>query len=174
MLESSNQYLRRLKTLNIKRLGKGRYSAVYAHPTLNDTAVKVIYDPDPQYVKFAKRCMRLNNPWLPRIYAIEKVHFADSVSHIIFMERLEKPTVSQIKKACEKVQNGLEAHFKVPPPHRFSSFFRSHWIRISQTANDQQIRQLAKIMCAVGANDIHDGNVMMRGDQLVFTDPVAS
>ncbi len=174
MSETLDQYTRRLRKMKIKQLGSGAYSRVYAHPEHEDVAVKLLTDEDPRYLKFAKECMKLDNPWLPKVYSIEKVRFGDGeVSHLIFMERLNKPTAVKIKKASEVIQQDLPACLRINAGN-FANFRPMVWRRVKQYTKDKSIKQMANLLAKIDTNDIHDGNVMMRGDQLVFTDPVAS
>jgi hypothetical protein len=64
---------------------------------------------------------------------------------------------------AKKVYGGFES---------FRPFYE--WELIRRHSSSASLKELARILQDVRARDIHNGNVMLRGSQLVFTDPVAS
>lgn len=51
----------------------------------------------------------------------------------------------------------------------------SDWKKVAKLSTDKNIRELAALLAKVGADDIHEGNLMIRDDgHPVITDPVAS
>lgn len=80
------------------------------------------------------------------------------------------------RKEIEK-RNRKEGRF-LPPRDQIDSLTGAHasdWQKIAKLSNDKNIRELAELLAKVGADDIHEGNLMIRDDgHPVITDPVAS
>jgi hypothetical protein len=193
--ETLDQYTAKLvKTLNIKKLGRGMYASVFQHPVYHNVAVKVVQD-DPAYMYFAKFCMKNpDNQWLPKIVSIHAVDFDGrrKSSHIIFFQKLRPARRSEIKAAMQQIfktipikyfaQDAQDAQddplFK--PMAHYDDFqdLDGHWRHIANKTTDDDVRVVAKYFANLNGVDLHHNNVMMRDDrgraQLVFTDPVAS
>ena len=192
--ESIQQYSDRLiKTLKIKHLGTGAYGSVFQHSTYHNVAVK-IFENDPMYLKYIKICQTSTNPWLPRVVSIHKLKMNEienlrskSTAWIVFFEKLRPVKKSELKAAVQTILKQLpDSDFDRYDPDTWLNERRSYfstfeefqvrdWKRLSKLATDPSIKELSTILAKVYAEDIHDGNVMIRSDgQLVFTDPVAS
>ncbi len=83
-----------------------------------------------------------------------------------------------IKQRAEiKKRNKKEGRF-LPPLDEIDSLTGMHaddWRKVAKLSADKHVRELAALLARIGADDIHDGNVMMRDDgHPVITDPVAS
>lgn len=168
--ESITSYKRRLQKLRIKKLGSGLFSTVYQHPTHSDVVVKLVND-DPMYIKYAKYCMaHPKNAYLPKVYSIHRVTLVCEYTgrryhcHLVFLEKLQSAGQKKISTLAKDLFGKL----------RFTSVDYDEWRDLAKSTKDTQLRDLAKILYKLEAEDIHSENVMRRGDQLVFTDPVAS
>lgn len=172
-METITEYRKRLREMGIKRLGGGLFSTVYQHPTLPNVAVKMIVRNDPKYIEYAQKCAGLDNPWLPKIYGIEYAKVLKRGKEItvafVFLERLKRASRVEQRQAAKKI-TGEDYVSRGYDPH-WTSF---NWRRISTIHKDEHVKTVARLLDDIDVNDIHKGNVMMREDQLVFTDPVAS
>lgn len=173
-LETIDQYVKRLKRSGVKELGRGFFSKVFAHPHTDTVAVKLTCKVDRRYINYAKKCQQLQeNVWLPKVMSINSVRFSNAQRHLIFMERLAPAKAHHVKKAIQQILAGTTVtntrKFKT-----FHDFSADIWSRVAAQSPSAHIRELAQIMYRLRPDDLHNGNVMMRGEQLVFTDPVAS
>lgn len=191
--ENSGEYIQRLtKTLNVKRLGSGAYASVFQHPVYHNVAVKFVQE-DPAYVEYAWFCKKHpKNKWLPKVVSIHSVKFDEvdwedgnsDEGTLVFFQKLRKAKPAEIKKAAQEILKDVpDSWFEKNTYERadyknFYTFDDPEWNVVSKFAKDKDTKELALELEGMGANDIHDANVMMRdeGDrsQLVFTDPVAS
>lgn len=107
--ERSWDYRDRLKSLGIKRLGRGSNAEVFQHPKYKDIVVKVYQKTDRDKGEYwLKWCMKhQSNPYVPRLYKIGKLKNLEIDEedegyvlshHIAFMEKLQKATKSEIDK----------------------------------------------------------------------------
>ena len=164
-METLSQYRKRLSKLKVKKLGGGWFSDVYQHPTLPDVAVKIVHRKDPKYVEYARECMSLQNPWLPRVYGIEtrEVQWKGKAITLtfVFLEKLKRAKYLDRVESVKKFSRSA------------IDFDDVNWRRVRRN-KDPEIRQVGKLLTKLEANDLQDCNVMLRGKQIVFTDPVAS
>lgn len=173
-LETIDQYVKRLKNIGVKELGKGFFSKVFSHPHNSEVAVKLTCKTDRRYINYAKKCQQLHeNLWLPKILSINSVKFSNGQRHLIFIERLRTAKAQEVKKAIHQILAGTNVT-NVGKFKTFHDFSTSTWLAVAAQSPSDDIRELAKIMHRLRPDDLHNGNVMMRGEQLVFTDPVAS
>lgn len=188
--ETRHEYLTRLTgTLKIKRLGKGAFASVFQHPVYSNVAVKYV-DPDEDYayMYFIRECMKKqHNRFLPKVIGINYVkmdrsQYADRSERgaLIFFQKLRPAKVSEIKRAVSEMMDTLPNDNPIRQDHSstFEEFSSYEWEELAKHSSDRDIREVAKMMLKMKANDIHNGNVMMRDEgnksQLVFTDPVAT
>lgn len=191
--ETLNQYSERLMhTLGIKRLGRGNFAQVFQHPVYHNVAVKVVKD-DPNYIEYVRFCMQNpTNPWLPRIIDIVDAKIDDDdfdmygdywrrtekkpvqvPIEVVFFEKLREASNREIHAAVKKVLAEVPSNMLVKEFfYDFASFNRDTWYVVSISTTDPHLKQFAEMAHECRFEDIHGDNVMMRGDQLVFTDPV--
>lgn len=199
--EKVKDYITRLvRTLKIRELGAGYFSTVFQHPVYHNVAVKVTHKSDPLSIVYLENAMKHpDNPWFPKIIGIYKVgyhggdmqqklinmdddHMAFSeIGHIVFMQKLRRATAKEIKNAVHEILATLPQHKFKYFRHRYvdGGFENMDWELIEKYTTDEHVRQVAALLNALDADDIHEDNVMMRDDgvgkpHLVFTDPVAS
>jgi len=179
-LETVSEYKKRLKNIGIREIGAGYFSHVYAHPKQSDVVVKLVAKQDPRYIRYAKRCMKVDNRWMPKVLGITNATFITkrkkgpptAKRQIVFLERLRKAKIREIKAAVKSILQGVDVDHDYYVT--FDDFDRQTWRDIWKQSPCKETRQFAEIMYRYCPEDIHNDNVMMRGDQLVFTDPVAS
>lgn len=191
--ETLKQYSERLMhTLGIKRLGRGNFAQVFQHPVYHNVAVKVVKD-DPGYIKYAWFCMKNpTNPWLPKIIDVVDVKIDDDdydedndywrrtnkkplqvPIEVVFFEKLRPASSQEIYAAVQKVLADVPSTELVREFFwDFTSFNRDTWHVVATYTTDPDLKQFAQLAHDERFEDIHNGNVMMRGNQLVFTDPV--
>lgn len=172
------EYVKRLiKDLKIKQIGEGAYSQVFQHPKLKNIVVKLVLH-DEEYLKFARFAMdNPKNPWLPRIAAIEPIKFDgfrlsnSSNSYLVFLEKLQPASFELQKSLIWKLVDTYELHIHASIHKWFS---KSSWKKLALNSKDPGLAQFAAF-AAKNFNqlDINSENVMARGRQLVFTDPIA-
>jgi hypothetical protein len=187
--ETYDSYINRLtKDLKIPHLGSGEFAKVFAHPTHPNVAVKVFIDDDPylNYLNLAKKYKK--NKWFPKIIAIKKVKFfsekdddvkrSSHSGYIVFMEKLSPITKKQFADLSAKFFNIIPEEKRLLFIPKYSKdlsdigyFF---WKGIMKYSKDKEITELAKVLNAFKAIDVHSGNIMKRPNgEFVFTDPVS-
>ena len=227
--ETVKQYTNRLvRSLNIKRLGRGHYSQVFQHPVYHNVAVKLCTLQDPASIIYLREAQkRPHNPWFPKVESIHRVAFHDTdlsrdefnrkdadgdlmmyVTHIAFLEKLKPVKGRQYNDACQLLLASVPDRFfamqvpmwKVGMSHAevearqdiiaynehqpfndpreevtLEGITDEQWAVIARNATDPHVKELARVLLRLNANDIHDGNVMLNADgHPVITDPVAS
>lgn len=190
--ERLQNYVKRLKKLGIKRLGGGSFANVFQHPTLPDVVVKLLVENDwgyEQYVKFSQK--NPANKYVPKILqvvnadqAFDKKHEADVENlRLIFMEKLQPALDDDYLEFANDCSATLylkgNANFA-----RMDSAINymnsvSTWVQLSTQKKDPQLAALAQFIVKTrgkrgAALDMHSGNIMMRGNQVVVTDPFST
>jgi hypothetical protein len=188
--ESLEDYLKRLVTKEkIKKLGGGAFSQVFQHPQFHNVVTKVYSGKDKLFAKYVKWCMQhQNNPYVPKI--IEQVDYQNpdpaakiKTYHIVFMQKMTPVSGKRYVQAfldalkldpeeddeiVDQLRDGLETNDMYILNSAVKQAFK-------QGNGDRHFAEVWKHITSygVGNMDLHKGNVMMRGNQLVFTDPVA-
>ncbi len=178
--ETREQYKERLvKQLGIKQIGQGGYADIFEHPNHPNMVVKVSVN-DERYDGFAMECMDIRgNPWLPKIYSRHKVKMEDDVGRevpafIYFMEKLVPVEDHEISAAVQQIAKTVDG-FNLHPDSHFYVLEMDDWHRIHFDSTDHHVQELAGVMLAVVADDLHDGNIMKRPStgHVVIVDPAA-
>lgn len=166
----------------LTKLGNGCFATAYASG--RDQVIKVSVGNDWGYMSFLEAMSRMksHNPWLPRIHWV-RVFMGrsgrDSDSRIVTcLERLERPWDSSgdVEDLSQKnaplwqvyatMCKEIEGHVDRPETRQ------QDWIK----RNPQLREALAVIHVAMASSgrgtDLHCGNFMVRGRQLVITDPI--
>lgn len=156
---------------SLRDLGEGCWGTVFEHPTDKNIVVKVFDREDNAYFAYLKWAVEnQSNVYAPKIYS---AHESDSIG-IVFMERLEPLGPKQFK-------NFSETHFKLDTLRRsyVSSATLMDNTLLSTVAYKESpdFRSLLRFLMDVARDgryvvDLHDGNAMMRGNQVVVTDPI--
>lgn len=166
-----SNYVRHLKdTLNIEHLGAGFSADVFAHPVDANIAVKVVDDGDITYLKYVDWIKQHpNNPFVPKIYGVEDVKIAqpddEEVGYkIIFMEKLRN--MSQV--AYERF---IMKTFGTPAEDLTEDDVKQQ----TEIELDLDLKELLEFITSFeDSTDFHSGNFMLRGNQVVFVDPLAT
>lgn len=178
--EKFDAYVKRLKdTLNVTRLGKGAWGQVFQHPKMPNVAVKVFHS-DPKYNRFIRWAQKhQNNRFIPKVIDVVDVNSNDGKMSIVFFEKLTPATDTAVKKELNRIRKilGISAigrQFK-----NFNAFTPAEWEQMAEQTKDADLAEFAQWMVANVTSrkkptiDLHNKNVMLRGSQLVFTDPAA-
>jgi hypothetical protein len=184
--ETRDEYFTRLtKALKIKKLGSGMYATVFQHPVYTNVAVKYVGSDDEMYMKYIRIVSKTpGNPWLPRVLSIHRLTMDEAdrwgdedkaEDYLIFFEKLKPASKASIAKATKQIMNTLVwpkeeddvnddlVYLKGMARHPLSDWYSSDWSLVHKYTTDPKIKQCTKILMDVDVNDIHSGNVMMRG-----------
>ena len=174
--ESFEDYIDRLEELGIECIGEGAYACVFQHPTLKNIVVKVFKTKDVEFAKYLKFCRtHQHNPYVPKIYGH---HRSSTEYEIVFLERLKRVRVwqavsrlvsKQFTLTKEQAKN-LKSAFMMPEPETFRELNKL----VKSRAANPDFEEFWNHIRTHGPRrlDFHPGNMMLRGKQLVFTDPV--
>lgn len=197
--ESKPDYFNRLEQeLKIERLGSGAFARVFQHPTHPEVVVKIFTDEDRAYKAFLKFVLaNQGNKYLPKILSVhhhdhtpkKKIkdrsidELVDSRYTLVFMEKLQPAKLTDIREFIAKAPfESEQLKAKQAKPYSFvtnlNSFDSVEWRDLAKQTSDQELSVVAKFFTKILKNeshalDLHDFNVMMRGSQLVFTDPTS-
>lgn len=154
-MRESKRLIRRLINRGYSLLGSGCYSAVFEGQD-KTRAIKIgstLADP---WLIYAEQVQSLDNPLFPRIYSLHTFEYEDY--YVAITERL----------TCVGDNWGPDAE----------------WMRLSREIRDCSstepcVREAGKLLNSLLHNidyarlDLHKGNIMKRGNQLVLNDPLA-
>jgi hypothetical protein len=146
-----------------------------------------MHQPDPAYLAYLRQSSKhRNNPWLPRVLDINSRAFdtanrrSGTTAWIIVLERLRSASGAEVKNAVDTVLATVNPRYlgtKSPDAYRtFDDIKKPLWQAIAQHSSDADIRVFAEFLSQFAPQniDVSNANVMMRGSQLVFADPVLS
>lgn len=165
------------------QLGKGNFSEVWAKPgerfvlkiMLNDTS-------DDCYIDFIQALQHANNPHFPKIgrlrhFKLQHEEFGNLDWNIIPIERLEKLSTKAIRKRGDAQLVLAYCQMKRGDNTRY------RWFKNPQEIYDQHIEDYPELgealkfldrhiarTCRI---DLHEDNMMLRGNTLVITDPAS-
>lgn len=153
----------------MKRLGRGATASVFQHPKYSEVVVKVgLAKPDSEGYEWLHWCRSHLNPWTPQVYSLEELDTVlpegkEGRMFIAFMERLEKADSAVVRRF-------FADHATV-----FPKLERSFWGFDPDALKSIKDKELLSALRAVNRFkhcDFKLENVMMRGSQIVFSDPV--
>jgi len=175
--------------LNLKRLGEGAFATVIGSPS-GKTVFKIGADDGDgpytdvrcdAYLNYLKViCKDQANPFFPKIKSATVYHRGEEYAYIIEMERLTSLEdgknrnklgaterhlfdVLQDDESLEGMARNAELMLKLAPELKRNK---------KVTSLLTMFKKLSELIEDWGS-DIHDGNIMLRGRQLVITDPIA-
>lgn len=172
--ETLEDYSNRLvKTLNIKRLGSGAYAHVFQHPTFSNIVVKVFTARDKAYKKYLAWCLKhQNNKYVPKIIeaVLVKSEAGDAYT-IVFMQKMKKVSNNKFRAWLE-IMFGKKVADNYDQVNWEKLYGALH--KAASKIKDSDFREVWDHVLSHGTNrlDLHPGNIMMRGSQVVFSDPV--
>ena len=165
--------------------GAGGYAVVYFHPN-RPYMIKVAKQPDKNYLAYANfaRYYYQTNPLLPAIYDIwskndyflvvgEKLNSARGKVPSPFIELTSYYLFAGVKRLAKDPNHvfSLEDLIRQMPGWRQNlKADRQAWFANNKTNLQAIIKFIANQRAMI---DMHIGNIMMRGNEIVFTDPVA-
>ena len=172
-----------LKNNGYEKLGFGIFSGVFAKPG-EKFVLKVNRRPD-CYLDFVKKLSRNMNPHLPRVGTIRIYNEGDSKNkwYVIPLEKLEEITLEDHISRYD-VLFVLSRALMLDPKHMYlSSEVRpllpappeEIYDRLKDRFNklDSALKFVEDNFYNVCNIDLHEGNIMLRGDTIVITDPVS-
>lgn len=175
--ETSDEYIKRLLKLGIKQLDRTHSrGGVFSHPTMPNVVVKiasthssafgksVAYD----WYRWAKA--HSSNVWVPRVYNLTKLDIEGHVEwYACMMERLNKAPKGALrsliaKKSLQKVI--------VYDPDTMSYDIDKRYLKDIKEQDLKVALEKIERLSREDKCDLADQNIMLRGKQIVFTDPV--
>ena len=160
-----------LEDNNFKKKGEGVFSSVYA-----DDSHKVVIkinkgNIDESYIKFANFCRKENSPHLPKLGKIRK--FGDY--YVLAMERLETSNSNNFRDMCnwiEKVSTVIGDSLKTK-----QSILDAEVPVVYEPQKEGIIKIIKDMKSLLDSDigfDLHDGNIMLRGNTIVLIDSISS
>ncbi len=184
--ETFKNYIQRLaKDPKIKKIGESN-GVVFQHPTDRRIVVKVFHD-DLYYEKYLSWvAAHPQNKYAPKLFG--SVHSLPDddpgAGHIkiAFIEKLKPATLKDIAKGIAYVSELIASSKWAPSlPIKgwgsvapdFMHLTQNQWRGLVEQRRDADMAAFAKFILSIdGHVDLHSKNVMKRGTQLVFPDPV--
>ena len=160
-----------LEDNNFKKKGEGVFSSVYAddsHKVVIKINKGVI---DNSYIKFANFCRKENSPHLPKLGKIRK--FDDY--YVLAMEKLETSNSSDFKDMCSwigKVSIVIGRSLKTK-----QDILDAEIPAVYESQRDGIIKIIKDMKSLLDSDinfDLHDENIMLRGNTIVLMDPISS
>ena len=163
-------------------IGSGSFATVWEHPKFN-YVIKTFNARDRSYLEWVQACLQnQNNPFIPKFVSTKPM----KISPGVFGIRLEKLTpisggVKDIVFQTEELINecSIDADEPVSSVREIQKVLKQSYPQLVPfaQANPGYVEAVALIVNIInngpGVNDLSNGNnTMLRGNQLVFTDPV--
>lgn len=187
--ESLTDYLVRLsKTSGIQKLSGGAFSQVFQHPAKENVVVKVVSNLDISYNAYLTWCTEnQHNPFVPRILESWEYPDAKEPFRILFLEKLKKfangahfarRLTKLFKFPSDEVRNETLGLLKHIIKTDNQSIFIHKLIDLAEDFDAPEefkdVIYFIEGQFSIGDFDLHWCNAMLRGNQIVITDPVAS
>jgi hypothetical protein len=174
--ESYEHYVRRLVgDLDIKLLGDGVYASVFKHPTDPNIAVKV-YRKDIGYERYIDWCLKnKRNKYVPKLKGKAKVFKDKSNNYIgvVFLEKLVSVSQASYRKFCTYISDSLARSAGYVPQYPIDEYDKEDWELVAGYMPDKDLSDLARFLVSNWEHlDVSISNLMLRGNQVVFTDPL--
>lgn len=166
---------------NFEKIGRGLFSSVFASQTENFVVKVNRGNIDESYIKFVEFCQKNNSPHLPKMGKIKKY---DNF-YIIFVEKLkpmedffgmgEMSTWKFFNYCIDIINSTNDDEFK---KEKIKEAFNK---RTNYSLNENILEQIFEISFLMSKFlkelpdrnmlDLHSGNIMLRGNNLVVIDP---
>jgi hypothetical protein len=184
--ETLDDFVASMKNRGAKIIGRGNNAMVFTNPDNDNTVIKVMHQPDPAYLAYLRQSNKHpDNPWLPQVLDInsQALDSPDQRSTTtvwnIILERLRPASGAEVKNAVDTVLATVDPRYLGAKPidtYRTFDDIKKLWPTIAQHSSNADIRVFAEFLSQFRPQDIDvsNTNVMMRGPQLVFADPVLS
>ena len=161
---------------SFKIKGSGSYANVYVDPS-KDYVYKM-YSRDYGYDCYLKflQSQKQQNPFAPKVYAVRVLKGTDgSRCTVVCTEKLKPFTTKGQKHKGERMKIFRKAEFLFEKYYQF--LYDSDGIYRIKSSKDKLVRLVEDLYAFYGTKhcgspDIHKGNLMLRGNQVVITDPL--
>lgn len=145
----------------LEEIGNGCYATVYSAKKL-DYVVKVGYKDSDPYWSYVKKVLKdkTNNPYFPKI----RKAFTVYDKYYVVMERL-KPIPYNVRRmdSWDSSTESLNNRAKLLAKRKL----------VSRKYGKGKLKEAIDLINSLGyCSDVHYNNIMLRGKQLVITDPV--
>ena len=184
--EEYADYLERVAE-NCTLINSGAYAEVFECPKVKGFVVKV-FSPleDEAYDTYLRWCIKhQENPYVPRVHSyviydtVKQDNTVKNAIGIVFIEKLKPVKPKQYCDLAKKLSNA-GARLNDKGIDSICTLTSKDWAKVSKS-KDTHLASFARFM-AINTrrkttnygNDCHDGNIMMRGAQPVFTDVVCN
>ena len=178
--DSTKQVLTRY---GFKQIGFGTFASVWAHPDL-DYVLKTFSQRDKAYLNWVTVCSaHKNNPYLPKFISVKPLQLATGV-YAVRMERLA-PAPFNYERIADNISKLVSDCIYDRPDiktiedmvQHIQTKHGSSLEYLKSYVNDVQLLQailliVEFIRSGQGHPDINVRNIMLRGNTIVFTDPV--
>jgi hypothetical protein len=171
--EAFDNYLKRLLDMGMERLGKGGFSTVFQHPDHANVVVKVgLETPQSRAYSWLNWCQSVRNRYAPKVHYLNELDTATPTNwkrkapprmFIAFLEKLT-PADPQVVRAFFKEHDYVFAQLEP----KFWGIDADNF----KFVEDKDLLAVLKTIDRIGYSDLKLENVMMRGKQIVFADPV--
>lgn len=160
------------------RLGSGQFAGVYGHPTY-PYVIRIFAKGDEGYIKWLKFCLaHQGNRFIPKFKG-KPVQAAPSL-YVVRMERL-KPIPSSQEDDIRTLSWVISHYSLMMDPDQYAQYTEETRLAIERLfpdfRTDADLKEIGLFMSPENnrdvVEDIHDENVMLRGEQMVITDPFA-
>ncbi len=171
------KFVDQLEKKGAQYLGSGLYAEVYQLPK-SKNVVKV-FSHDVAYLEYLTTITKYQqNPFFPRIKKI--VTYTATKKHkytVVEMEALQERDNDRTWNLCGNLEDTLCSVDDEDDSSRHGiEWGVKKMSRMFKTAKKKHLREVVTIMSdlfRMHGSDLHTGNVLFRGKQLVITDPVA-
>lgn len=160
-----------------KQIGTGGAASVWEHPDL-DYVLKVFDNKDHAYMEWVDTCLYYrNNPCLPKFVSPRIFRLNDKLNYV----RMEKltPAATTYGRLCLEIYDAVEKLSKDDEDEYDDEGFNiRNYPAITNYLQKcpsllNTIRMIAQMIeQGHGENDCNASNIMLRGDQIVITDPL--
>lgn len=174
--QNYRDFIKRLASEGMQIIGQGDFATVFRHSAYpSDVVVKVSLMAEEGAYTWLEWCKENPSPYVPKVYSLYRSLFnggAGETIFIAFMEKLEPAIDDDVWSFSLK--NDLDVVL-LPSMREDSEFI---WDINSVTLPRVKCGQLRLVLEKIyeltrpNYSDISVKNVMLRGDQLVFNDPV--
>lgn len=163
--EGRKDFVRKLEKRGFKLLGKGAFSSVLAKEG-SKRVIRVTYGND-NWLDYVIWSMKkgYSGTFAPRVYGYKKVVWKDDVFFIASAERLDRTAYHVGAEEDAALIPDLIYKAKYNPLAK--TFLELYNPRLAQFYDDF-LQEFSK-----QGLDLHKGNLMLRGNEIVFNDPVS-
>lgn len=158
-----------VKTIDLPVLGRGLRGVVY---DLQNGHVLKVFENDPLYFEWVMFCSRnQDNSFVPKLTGLKRLPVSDPNCYSVTIEKLKPINQYQLRNFFESVAKhyGLTLNVR----RRFIDWLSpEEWATIGEDTSED-LSTVAKWFSTRGQDlDLNHENVMLRGSQFVFADPV--